>query len=192
MANPIDIFKAAWQDAKSAGSLAHRNSACISTIDASGFPNSRFVDLKEVEETGFVFCTCMDSEKAMDLERNPKASMAIWWEHITMQIRIKGRCVPISEQESDAHWSNRSRDAQISTAAFRQSQPVADLDFLAQKHSRTAAEYAGRAIPRPANWGGFRLCPEHIEFLEFSESRLHLRTTYTLSSGQWHIGFLQP
>ena len=48
------------------------------------------------------------------------------------------------------------------------------------------------SIPRPANWGGFRLRAEYIEFLEFKESRLHARSTYTRVGSSWEQGFLQP
>ncbi len=192
MDNPIDLFKGIWRDARSTGSLEHRNAVCVSTVDADGYPSSRFLDLKEAEEKGFVFCTHLGSSKASDIERNPKSGITMWWEHVGIQIRIKGLCEPISEQEADAHWASRSRDAQIATATFEQSRPLAHHDLLAEEYSRAVAEHEGRAIPRPNNWGGFRLHPAYIEFLEFKENRLHVRTAYALVGGQWRKSFLQP
>jgi len=192
MHSPINIFKEVWRDARSKGSLKHRNAVCISTVDENGYPSSRFVDLKEAEESGFVFCTPLDSAKALDIERNPKVGITMWWEHVAMQIRIKGVCAPISEREADAHWASRLRDAQVATATFKQSRPLASPDSLVEGYSRAVAEYKGKAIPRPSNWGGFRLRPEHFEFLKFRENRLHLRTAYALVGGQWQESFLQP
>lgn len=192
MQGPIDRFKDVWREARSTGSLEHRNAVCVSTIDADGYPSSRFLDLKEADEAGFVFCTRLDSSKALDIERSPRVGMTMWWEHVATQIRIKGLCQRISEQEANAHWASRSRDAQIASATFEQSRPLASPDALAETYSRAATQYDGKAIARPKNWGGFRLRPEHIEFLEFKETRLHVRTAYALVGGQWHRRFLQP
>ena len=192
MHSPVAVFKEFWREAMSKGLLKHRNAVCISTVDAEGYPSSRFVDLKEAEESGFVFCTHLNSSKAMDIKRNPKAGMTMWWEHVAIQIRIRGLCEPISESEADAHWASRVRDAQIASVTFQQSQPLARLDLLAKEYSHAVAKHEGGAIARPPNWGGFRLRPEYIEFLEFKESRLHHRTVYALAAGQWHMSFLQP
>lgn len=192
MSSPIAVFKSLWRDAKSRGSSKHRNAVCISTIDADGYPNSRFVDLKEADETGFVFCTHLDSDKALDIGRNPKAGLTLWWEHVATQVRVRGACAAISEREADTHWASRLRDAQIATATFQQSRPLASLASLAEHYAHALAEHEGQSIPRPANWGGFRLRPERIEFLEFKESRLHARTAYSRVGSDWERGFLQP
>src|SRR5215207_8639239 len=85
MHSPIQLFKAIWLDARKSGSSKHRNAVCVSTIDPDGYPSSRFVDLKEAEEAGFVFCTHLDSGKALDIARNPKTGITLWWEHIATQ-----------------------------------------------------------------------------------------------------------
>ncbi|MGC3981653.1 MAG: pyridoxal 5'-phosphate synthase [Steroidobacteraceae bacterium] len=192
MHSPIDVFKTVWCGAKKEGTLKHRNAVCVSTVDVDGYPSSRFVDLKEVDEAGFVFCTCLDSAKALEISLNPKAGITIWWEHVAMQIRIQGECSVISHQEADKHWLSRSREAQITTATFNQSKSIASLDSLVEQYSQAEIEYGGKAISRPHNWGGFRLKPKQIEFLEFKESRLHLRTVYRLADSLWQKSFLQP
>ena len=185
MENPIEVFKSLWLAARTEGASQHRNAVCVSTIDQLGYPNSRFVDLKDVDGQGFVFCTSLDSAKALDIARNPKAGITMWWEHVSTQIRVKGTCTRISDNEADAHWKTRIREAQLATAAFAQSQPLASLDLLPQQYRRAAAEYADKEISRPDGWGGFRLCPEHLEFLRFNENRLHARTAYALVNSQW-------
>jgi pyridoxamine 5'-phosphate oxidase len=190
--SPIDLFRSIWLSAKLEGTLDHRNAVCVSTIDSGGFPSSRFVDLKDADEGGFVFCTHLDSSKAADIANNPKAAMTSWWEHVSTQIRIKGTCALISEEEADAHWNARTRDAQIATATFSQSHPLASPDMLPKEYARAVRENEGKTIVRPGNWGGFRLTPESIEFLEFKEDRLHIRTIYTLVQGRWSKRFLQP
>ncbi|THU00209.1 pyridoxamine 5'-phosphate oxidase [Lampropedia puyangensis] len=192
MHDPINLFNTIWLDAKCRGTSKHRNAVCVSTIDEDGYPNSRFVDLKEANAAGFVFCSPLDSGKALDICRNPKTGITLWWEHIATQVRIKGLASPISDQEAKAHWVGRLRDAQIATATFQQSRPLASLETLSEQYARAVAASDGKSIPRPDNWGGFRLCAEYIEFLEFKENRLHARTAYSRVGTVWEQHFLQP
>jgi pyridoxamine 5'-phosphate oxidase len=53
-------------------------------------------------------------------------------------------------------------------------------------------EYANRSIPRPPQWGGYRLLPDAIEFWQGRPSRLHDRLRYRLSAGLWVIERLSP
>ena len=54
------------------------------------------------------------------------------------------------------------------------------------------AEYAGRDIPRPPHWGGFRLTPERIEFWRAGTYRLHDRVVYIRDGDGWRIDVLYP
>jgi len=107
-------------------------------------------------------------------------------------VRIQGVCAAIPDHEADLHWAGRLRDAQIATATFQQSRPLTSLESLAEQYERAIAAHEGKPIPRPTNWGGFRLRAERMEFLEFKESRLHARTVYTRVGSGWEQAFLQP
>lgn len=185
----MDAFRTLWAEARRHGTLPHRNAVCLSTIDADGCPDSRFVDLKQVDDAGFVFCTDLGSAKARDIARDPKACLALWWEHVSTQVRVKGSCIALPASDADRYWARRPHHAQFASVKFRQSQILADAALLDESSSHDAQQ---SPIPRPYSWGGFRLRPESIEFLAFRESRLHLRTIYTLVDGRWHSRFLQP
>jgi pyridoxamine 5'-phosphate oxidase len=53
--------------------------------------------------------------------------------------------------------------------------------------------YEDRPIDRPANWGGYRLKPDRIEFWQNRPGRLHDRILYERQAdGSWTIKRLAP
>lgn len=192
MENPIAKFTQWWAMAKKDSPLQQKNAACISTINSDGFPSGRFVDLKAADVNGFVFCTFMDSNKGVEISKNPKVSMTLWWDHVGLQVRIVGMAEPIADDDARIHWQNRSREAQLTTISCQQSHELkSELDL---HHQLQAAEikFAGADIPKPENWGGYNLKPISIEFLTFKSSRLHIRELFLLQSGRWIKTLLQP
>jgi pyridoxamine 5'-phosphate oxidase len=189
---PMDALRTLWAEARRKGWLPHRNAVCLSTIDADGGPDSRFVDLKDVDDAGLVFCTDLGSAKARQLAANPKACIAMWWEHVSTQVRISGTCTALSSSEADRHWMRRPAQAQLASVTFRQSRLLADAALLDEAGAHDAHDAQRSPIPRPDSWGGFRLHPEAFEFLAFRENRLHLRTAYTRVGDRWQASLLQP
>jgi len=189
---PFSKFNCIWQHALVDSPLNQKSAACISTIDADGFPQSRYVDLKSADENGFIFCTYLDSNKGKDIQHNPKVSLTIWWDHIGMQIRIVGEAEKISEQLAIEFWHTRSRDAQLTTTSFNQSQALSCESELDTRFELIKQKMQGHEIPKPDNWGGYVIIPLSIEFLTFKESRLHLRELYQSKNEQWQKSLLQP
>lgn len=190
--NPIEKFQQWWKKALANTPLKQKSAVCISTIDEMGFPSGRFVDLKSVSDSGFVFCTYLDSVKGKDIFRNPKVGMTVWWDHVGYQVRVVGVAEPIDEAEAAKYWRARSRSAQLTTTAFEQSQLLASEEELDLKIKQAAIQFDGAEIPRPTNWGGFRVMPRAVEFLSFEESRLHLRELYRKEGDVWTKRLLQP
>lgn len=192
MDNPISKFENWWQEALTGSPLQQKSAACVSTIDESGFPAGRFVDLKSVGKDGFVFCTYFDSAKGRHIARNSKVSMAIWWDHVGYQVRVVGTAGVITAGEADVFWQTRSRSAQLTTSAFEQSLPLESEGELAARLQKASMERSGRPVPRPDNWGGYCIKPISIEFLTFRENRLHLRELFVCKGDLWVKQLLQP
>lgn len=189
---PIAKFNLIWNKALENSPLIQKSAVCVSTIDADGFPQSRFVDLKSADKNGFIFCTYLDSNKGNEIQHNPKVSLTIWWDHIGMQIRIVGEAKQISELTASEFWNTRSRDAQLTTTSFKQSQKLSSESELDAKFVQIEQQMQGHDILKPDNWGGYAIQPLSIEFLTFKESRLHLRELYKSKNDQWHKTLLQP
>jgi pyridoxamine 5'-phosphate oxidase len=47
-------------------------------------------------------------------------------------------------------------------------------------------------VQRPPDWGGYAVRPHRMEFLTFSDSRLHERLLYIRDVEGWHVTQLSP
>jgi pyridoxamine 5'-phosphate oxidase len=192
MENPFEKFNTWWKSALTNSPLNQKSAVCISTIDSQGFPSGRFVDLKAVNELGFIFCTYLNSAKGEQLKENSKIALTLWWDHVGYQVRVLGVAEPINENEAVAYWKTRKKEAQLTTTAFEQSKPLANEEELQFRIEEISEQYLNSEVPKPSAWGGYIIKPQSIEFLTFRESRLHLRELYTLKEGSWSKSLLQP
>jgi pyridoxamine 5'-phosphate oxidase len=168
------------------------NAMNVATVGPDGRPSSRIVLVKQFDERGFTWYTNYDSRKGEELRANPYAALLFFWSELERQVRIEGRVELTSAEESDKYFHSRPLKSRLSAIASRQSAPIADRAALEHNYEAVAAE-AGEAPPRPANWGGFRLVPERIEFWQGRRSRFHDRIVYTRQEdGSWSRQRLQP
>ena len=168
------------------------NAMNVATVDANGRPSSRIVLVKQFDERGFTWYTNYDSRKAQELRVNPYAALLFFWSELERQVRIEGRVETTSAEESDKYFHSRPLKSRLSAIASQQSAPIANRAALEQNYEAVAAS-AGDAPARPANWGGFRLVPERIEFWQGRRSRFHDRIVYLRQEdGSWVRQRLQP
>jgi pyridoxamine 5'-phosphate oxidase len=189
---PIHMFSDWFQQTlKAAPDQA--NIMTISTATSSGMPRSRLVLLKHFDEKGFVFYTNYNSQKAQELSQNPQASLNFWWESFFRQVRIEGQTEKVSAKESDQYFASRDRGSQLGAWASPQSQIITDRNFLEQNVVELEEKHRGKNVPRPPQWGGYRLVPEEIEFWQGRLNRLHDRFRYQKqSNGKWQLDRLAP
>uniref|UniRef100_A0A0D6R236 NAD(P)H-hydrate epimerase n=1 Tax=Araucaria cunninghamii TaxID=56994 RepID=A0A0D6R236_ARACU len=194
--DPIKQFQEWFEDAVAAG-LNEPNAMALATADKDGHPSVRMVLLKGFNEHGFVWYTNYGSRKAHEILENPNASILFFWEALHRQVRIEGTVEKVSEEESDEYFHSRPRGSQIGALVSNQSSVIPGRHVLYQAYEELQAKYAdGHQIPRPKNWGGYRLKPKAFEFWQGQVSRLHDRLLYSQdeSNGKqtWKIERLAP
>ena len=189
-ANPITEFRGAVERA----AARHVDTApvALATADKDGRPSVRMVLLRGADERGFVFFTNYDSRKARELLENPHAALCVHWHSLEEQIRIEGSVERVSDEESDEYFGSRPRGSQLGAWASRQSQPLASRETLEEEYRAIERRYEGQTVPRPPNWGGFRLIPSRIEFWFGRPDRLHDRLVYVRKGDGWTIERLYP
>jgi pyridoxamine 5'-phosphate oxidase len=164
----------------------------LATADATGAPSVRMVLLKAVDGSGFVFFTNYESRKAAELVANSRAALCFYWPTIGVQVRVEGAVERVTAAESEAYFESRPRESQLGAWASRQSRPLASAEALREAFARTGARFAGKPVPRPPEWGGFRVRPQRIEFWHAGEHRLHDRVLYTRAGEGWTVERLFP
>jgi pyridoxamine 5'-phosphate oxidase len=191
--NPIQQFKV-WFDEAIKSDVLEPNAMILATASDTGFPNARVLLLKGVEEQGFIFFTNYESEKGKELAANPAAAMVFNWLDLERQVRIRGKVVKISEEESTNYFQSRPKDSQIGAWASPQSRVIKSREVLEQNQDFLREEYKKAfVLPRPDNWGGYCLIPSEIEFWQGRSSRLHDRILYTkFNESEWKIERLAP
>ena len=188
---PLEQFRAWFADA--AFALEVPEAMAVATATADGAPSVRMVLLKDYGESGLVFYSHYTSRKGRELEANPQAALLFHWSPLGRQVRVEGRVERVSEEQSDAYFATRPRDAQLGAFASRQSAPLVSREELDERLAELDVDLGEDPVPRPSTWGGFLLVPAAWEFWQHRASRLHDRFRYERdSSGAWRIERLFP
>ncbi|MEE4351207.1 MAG: pyridoxamine 5'-phosphate oxidase [Pacificimonas sp.] len=188
--DPFSLF-AAWMAEAEASEPNDPNAMALATAGPAG-PSVRMVLLKGISEGGFVFYTNAESRKGGDLAESETAALLFHWKTLRRQIRISGPVAPVSEDESDAYFATRPRGSQIGAWASQQSRPLSGRDELTKRTAMFTEKFAGRDVPRPDHWFGWRVIPDQFEYWIDRDSRMHERYLFTASDGGWTRGQLYP
>jgi pyridoxamine 5'-phosphate oxidase len=215
--NPL-VVAAQWlKQAQADASQPNPNAMVLATVDARGYPSARVVLCKDIEPRSgsIVFYTNYESRKGRELQANPRAAVVFHWDHRHRQVRAEGRVEILSGAESDAYFHGRAWQSRLGAWASEQSRPVESRRALSEAVAAAARRfgiaYDGPGspepsdvtvdVPRPPNWGGYRLHADAVELWVEGEFRIHDRARWTRSlteSGNasppasWSVTRLQP
>lgn len=191
--DPIEQFAlwfAAWREV----AVGDPNAMVVATATPDGRPSMRTVLLRGLDADGFVFFTNRHSRKGADLAANPRAALLFPWHALGRQVIVEGTARPVDPGESDAYWATRPRGSQLAAVASPQSQVVPDRATLERRWAELDATLAGRDVPRPAHWGGYRVVHDRVELWQGRQWRMHDRLVYRRAPGApgWAIERLAP
>ena len=214
--NPLEIAAQWLSQALTDAAQPNPNAMVLATVDSHGHPSARVVLCKKIDaRAGFVlFYTNYFSRKGNELGANPRAAVVFHWDHRHRQVRVEGRVAALSEAQNDEYFRSRAWQSRLGAWASQQSQPVesrqALADAVAAQAERFGIPYAGPGspepenvtvqVPRPPNWGGFRLYADAVELWVEGEFRIHDRARWTralppaqdANDGVWSVTRLQP
>jgi len=189
--NPFDQFKLWFDDAINA-EVNEPNAMMLATSTSDGKPSARMVLLKGIDNEGLTFFTNYNSRKASQLNDNPYVAVVFFWPELERQIRIEGMVGKVSDKESDDYFNSRPEGSRIGAWTSPQSQVIPNREFLELLKTEIEKRFKGEKIPRPEQWGGFRVIPSLFEFWQGRPNRLHDRIQYSKTDNNWIIERLAP
>lgn len=189
----LDTLRRLYDEARSGGG-PDPAAMCVSTAGPDGRVSARMVLLKRIDERGLCFFSNYESDKAAQIDGHPQLALTLYWPQLSppAQVRVEGRAERMDDAESDAYFATRPRLRQIGAWASRQSRTLPDRDTLAADVERFEREFEGREVPRPPNWGGYRVVPDLVEFWYAHDDRLNERVRWERIEGEWRKRLLYP
>ncbi len=152
----------------------------LSTISQEQRPRARTVLFKGLLQNTILFFTNYESNKALELEANPFAALTFHWKTLELQIRVEGRVVKTSRQESEKYFATRSRDSQIGAWVSQQSRVLKSKNEMEIKKREIEEKFKDKDVICPPFWGGYHVVPDFFEFWIAGKGRLHDRFQYNL------------
>ncbi len=191
--DPLVQFGNWLDDAVACEAIDEPLAMTLATADTSAVPSARIVLLRFFDSSGFAFYTNYDSHKGHDLKNNPRAAIVFYWPPLERQVRIVGNVSRTSPTESDEYFATRPHLSRLGAIASHQTEVVESRAVLEGRLQELLEQYPeGTAVPRPANWGGYRVLPVLIEFWQGGLSRVHDRLQYTRDGENWKLDRLSP
>ncbi len=188
----IKKFSEWYNEASQNNLVKDHTEMSLATADKAGKPSVRIVLLKNFDERGFVFYTNYNGRKSLQIAENPFAALCFYWPALDKQIRIEGSVEKVSDAESDKYFSSRAIESRIGAITSKQSQTMESREKFLAELDENRKKFLGKEIPRPKNWGGWRVIPNYIEFWQAGEFRIHQREVYKLENKIWVKQLLYP
>jgi pyridoxamine 5'-phosphate oxidase len=188
--DPIAMFHT-WMKEAEAKELNDPNAVALATSARDGMPSVRMVLMKRLDERGFAFYTNAESQKGLELARNPHAAMCFHWKSLRRQVRASGPVAELPVEDVEEYFHSRSRLSQLGAVASAQSRVLASRELLESRVRALEAEFPGE-IPRPDYWKSYALRPERIEFWQDGAGRLHDRFLFSRVEEGWRVERLFP
>lgn len=186
-AEPLPLLER-WLRAADERGVREPRALALATADAEGRPSSRILLLKQVTPA-LVFAGSYESRKGRELAANPRAAGTLYWRETLQQVTVEGPVRKLSEEESDEIFNQRPANAQATTVASKQGEPLEDPKALREEADSLSGD---EPLHRPTRWGGWRLDPDLVEFWHGSPDRLHRRLLYIKGESGWEHKRLQP
>nr|WP_215550120.1 pyridoxamine 5'-phosphate oxidase [Amycolatopsis sp. CA-230715] len=182
-----------WLDQAISARVPEPNAMVLATADANGFPSSRTVLCKGLDERGIVFYTNYTSAKSHDLTVTRYASATFPWYPLQRQVHVRGEVEKVSVKETAAYWASRPRGSQLGAWASPQSRVVDGrraLDNALHGIERRFSDVD--EVPYPPHWGGWRIRPDTVEFWQGRQDRMHDRLRFVRIEDGWRIERVAP
>ena len=187
---PYQLLKEKYDEAFDAGQKA------IEAISISSYNiqvcevDSRYVNLKFINNDEFIFFSNYDSPKAAAFNFHNQIAALLYWSSINVQIRIKAQIRKTSKEFNQEYFFNRSKEKNALAISSKQSKKIGSSEQVKENYNKSLNNDDLKTCPK--YWGGFSFVPFEIEFWEGNEFRLNKRNLYKKDNTNWNHFILEP
>ena len=152
--------------------------------------DSRFVNLKYVDDKRFIFFSNYESPKAAAFNSHSQIVALIYWSSINAQIKMKAQIKKTSKEFNQKYFYNRSEKKNALAISSYQSKQIDSYKEVKARYNKVLKSDDLKKCPD--YWGGFSFIPYYFEFWEGNESRINKREVFNKIDHIWQHSFLQP
>ena len=152
--------------------------------------DSRYVNLKFINNEEFIFFSNYDSPKASSFNSHNQIAALVYWSSINVQIRMKAKIKRTSNEFNQEYFFERSKEKNALAISSNQSKPIDSYNQVKENYNQSLKNDDLKKCPE--YWGGFSFTPYYFEFWEGHESRLNKREVFDKIDGSWKQLYLQP
>ena len=187
---PYLLLKNKYDEAVDAGQKG------IEAISISSFNkemnevDSRYVNLKFINNDEFIFFSNYDSPKAASFNSHSQIAALVYWSSINVQIRMKATIKKSSDEFNQKYFFDRSEEKNALAISSNQSKSIDSYSQVKENYNKSLKNDDLKKCPE--YWGGFSFTPYYFEFWEGHESRINKRKIFEKIDGSWKQSFLQP
>lgn len=187
---PYKNFYNFYEEASKKNQKSIEAIAVSSYLDKKKEVNSRFVNLKYIDEHDFIFFSNYESKKAKEFINNPNISILIYWSVINLQIRMKAKIRKTTKDFNQFHFKSRDLKKNALAISSQQSKKINKYEDVIEKFN---AALEREDLDRcPDYWGGYAMRPYYFEFWKGNKSRLNKRVAYLKKEELWEKCYLEP
>tara|TARA_B100001093_G_scaffold520517_1_gene617453 strand:- start:9183 stop:9779 length:597 start_codon:yes stop_codon:yes gene_type:complete len=187
---PYALFKKNYHKAKNAG---QKN---IEAIVISSFNkeikevDSRFVNIKIIDNQKFIFFSNYNSPKAIAFNSFDQISALFYWSSINTQIRMKAIINKTTKNFNNEYFEKRNKEKNALAISSDQSKSSTSYNEIVSKYENI--KKTKNLLKCPDYWGGFSFIPYYFEFWEGHKSRVNKRLIFDKTDLDWKRSFLEP
>ena len=187
---PYLIFKTKYDEALNAGQNGIEAISVSSYMSKTNEVDSRYVNLKFIENDDFIFFSNYNSTKAASFNSHSQIAALVYWPSINVQIRMKAKIKKTSNEYNQNYFFARSEEKNALAISSNQSKPIDSFNQVKENYNKSLKNDNLKKCPE--FWGGYSFTPYYFEFWEGHESRLNKREVYEKSDDSWKHLILQP
>lgn len=152
--------------------------------------DSRYVNLKIIDNNKFIFFTNYNSPKSIAFDLHKQISALFFWESINIQIRMKAHIYKTSMDFNRNYFKNRSSEKNALAISSFQSRQTSSYKRVLENYK--IAKNNEDLTKCPEYWGGYYFIPYSIEFWTGNDFRINERNLYEKNKDSWQHSIIQP